>query len=170
MPLADGAAVLEIGCAEADWLGYFAQLRPDVRLTGIDWRPTTLGIRGDVLSYDFPAESFDAVVSISAIEHIGLGAYDHDPVDPDGDTHAVERAWGWLKPGARLYFDVPYRPVGPYSVNTNFRAYDPEAFRHRLVDPIVRASPQTLERWRAEFSACGGDAPYLAVVWEKPKG
>ena len=164
MPLAPGASVLEIGSGEFDWLTAFSLVRPDVQVTGIDWRPAThpAAIRGDVLTHEFPAASFDAVVSISTLEHIGLGAYDHDPPDPDGDTHAVQRAWAWLKPGGWLYFDVPYRPEGPYSVNHNFRAYDPEAFAARF------AVPGAIERWRRVFEESIGDAPYLAVVWEKP--
>lgn len=165
LPLAEGAAVLEIGSAEFDWLTAMGTLRPDLRLTGIDWRAADnpLAIRGDVLTQEFPAASFDAVVSISTLEHIGLAAYDGDPVDADGDTKAIQLAWSWLKPGGWLYFDVPYRPTGPYSVNSNFRAYDPEQFDRRFdVGPKV-------ERWRRLFIATtGGDWPYLAVVWEKP--
>ena len=32
------ARVLEIGCAEADWMTPMLALRPDLQITGIDWR------------------------------------------------------------------------------------------------------------------------------------
>jgi SAM-dependent methyltransferase len=165
VPLADGARVLEIGSAEYDFLSDLARVRPDLDLVGIDWRISSSpkAIKGDVLTYDFPPESFDAVISISTLEHIGLGGYDGDPLDPDGDSHAIQRAWTWLKPGGWLYFDVPYRPEGPYGVHGNFRAYDPEAFAARF------AVPHAIERDRRVFEAQLGDAPYLAVVWEKSR-
>lgn len=158
-----GARELEIGSAEFDWLTAFGAVRPDLDLVGIDWRISSSpkAIKGDVLTHEFAPASFDAIVSISTLEHIGLGGYDHDPIDDDGDTHAIQRAWTWLKPGGWLYFDVPYRPEGPYAVNTNYRAYDPAAFDARL--RIAGA----IERWRQLFTLHTPDAPYLAVVWEK---
>jgi hypothetical protein len=32
------ARVLEIGCAEADWQTPMLALRPDLQITGVDWR------------------------------------------------------------------------------------------------------------------------------------
>lgn len=167
LPLAPGATVLEIGCAEYDWIGAFKALRPDVQTVGIDWRcrgDDPQRLKADVLTYDFPPAFFDAIVSISTIEHLGLGAYDADPLDVDGDTHAMQRAWTWLKPGGWLYCDVPYRPNGPYRVVSGYRAYDPAAHAARLT-PV-----NAIETWRELCEAEGhGDAPYLAIVWQKPK-
>ena len=46
------ARVLEIGCAEADWMTPMLALRPDLDIVGIDWRgckrPGQV-IKGDVL-------------------------------------------------------------------------------------------------------------------------
>lgn len=52
---------------------------------------------------------FDAVISISSIEHDGLGRYG-DPLNPDGDLRAMEQFRQVLKPGGKLYLAVP---VGP---------------------------------------------------------
>lgn len=160
------ASVLEIGSAEDDWITPMIAARPDLRITGIDWRatqrPADLMVQGDVLTYDFPAASFDAIVAVSTLEHIGLNSYG-DPLDPDGDTKAVQRAWTWLKPGGFFYFDVPYRPDGPYTVNSNFRAYDPANFAARLPKPS-----DAMETWREVFLHVGYDGPYIAVVWVKP--
>ena len=129
------AMVLEIGCAEGDWQTPMLAARPDLQITGIDWRecerPGTV-IRGDVLTYDFPPERFDAVVGVSSIEHIGLGHYENDPLDLDGDTHAMHRAVRWLKPGGWVYADVPYGSA--YSVEgTSHRVYDDAAVASRLL-------------------------------------
>lgn len=130
-----GASVLEIGCAEADWRSPMHEIRPDLQLTGIDWRrsegPGTL-IRGDVLTHDWPAASFDVIVGISSIEHIGLGHYESDPIDRDGDRHCLERAVTWLRPDGWMYLDVPYGPAYQV-VGTSHRVYDDAAIRERLV-------------------------------------
>ena len=129
------ASVLEIGCAEADWMTPMLAVRPDLHITGIDWRacerPGTV-IHDNVLAYPFPAASFDAVVGVSSIEHIGLGHYNHDPEDHDGDVRCMRRVVQWLKPGGWVYADVPYGPT--YRVEgTSHRVYNDEAIAARLM-------------------------------------
>lgn len=158
------AAVLEIGCAEADWIGPMLNERPDLNVTAIDWRvakrcvPT---IQGDVLTYEWPAASFDAIVAVSTLEHIGLGEYEQDPKDEVGDCKAVDRAVTWLKPGGWVYFDVPYRPEGPYTVTDKYRAYDEAALQTRLLRPGLRV------RYRELHRASHPDGPYLSVVCDR---
>lgn len=166
MTFPDGMSVLEIGCCEFNWLRVARQTWPNVMLTGIDWRKTdpTEGVtivRGDVLRHDFPEASFDAVVSVSTIEHIGLGHYDADPKVEDGDTQALRRAWTWLKPGGWLYFDVPWN-VGPYMVvGTKFRCYDDEQHAARL-----RASAPWSPVWSGWFAR---ERPHVRAIPERPK-
>lgn len=157
------ANVLEIGCAEADWITPMLKARPDLLITGLDWRsckrPGNI-VQGDVLTWT-PEAQFDAIVSVSAIEHIGLGSYSQDPLHPDGDSVAVARSYDWLKPGGWMYLDVPYRPNGPYCVTKNFRAYDEEALQKRL---IVAGFKET---WRKVVGEGKGDGPYIALVLTK---
>ena len=159
------AHVLEVGCAEADTIAYLKEKRPDLHVTGIDWRKVDRPkadklVQGDVLLYNFPPESFDCIVAVSTVEHIGLGAYG-DPTDTDGDTHAMERMVSWLKPGGWLYFDVPYRPDSDYVAYSDFRAYNPAALEQRLYQPSMRPLSHRL------FRANHPDAPYVAVVMQK---
>lgn len=185
-----GMRVLEIGCCEADWLTLAHAAWPEVDVVGIDTRqvfvvegddPAHLGritrMNADAMnSAAFAPESFDAVVSISAIEHIGLGHYG-DPVDPDGDSQAVANVWRWLKPGGWFYFDVPYNPEGYTVQGTECRVYDDDAIQRRLwIAPLAH---QAQWLWDG-YVAC--DAPadlvpaptqqyrpfwYAAHVWRK---
>jgi Caenorhabditis protein of unknown function, DUF268 len=135
-----GARVLEIGCAEADWITPMLAVRPDLQITGIDWRPCTRPgtvIQGDVLTHDWPAASFDVMIGVSSIEHIGLGHYDHDPLDVDGDVHAMARVVRWLKPGGWVYLDVPYEPAGYRVEGTSHRVYDDAAVQARLLPGLT---------------------------------
>lgn len=137
-----GGAVLEVGCSEADWLTPMKASRPDLHLTGIDVRPcerpgADVLIQGDVLTHEFEDAQFDAVVFISALEHVGLGHYG-DPVDPEGDTKAMARVARWMKPGGVVYFDVPWQPDPGYSVvGTSHRIYDQATLVSRLSEGFI---------------------------------
>ena len=171
------ARVLEIGCAEADWMTPMLAERPDLQITGIDWRdcasPTSATvIKGDVLAQRFSPETFDAIVGISSIEHIGLGHYDNDPIDPDGDCHAMVLAQRWLRPGGWIYADVPYETDGFRVEGTSHRVYGHCALSERL-------TPSGLDLQRVWFGTDSGrlhDAPptdrshlmlYAACLWRK---
>lgn len=65
---------------------------------------------------------FDAVVSISTIEHLGLGGYG-DERRADGDRLGVERLWSLVRPGGRLLASVP---AGAPAVHNGYRVYDRE--------------------------------------------
>lgn len=135
-----GMRVLEVGSCEFDFLHRAHEAWPYVHFVGIDTRAPD-AVDGDRMverrqadarmADTFPPESFDAVVSLSAIEHIGLGHYG-DPKDPDGDWIAITNIWRWLKPGGWFYFDVPYDPTGYRVLNTECRIYDDEALWKRF--------------------------------------
>ncbi len=185
LPFRAGMRVLEVGCCEADWLHLAADKYPNVTFIGIDTRAPNVVERdgrverrcADVMQADlFAPESFDAVVSISAIEHIGLGHY-KDPVDPDGDSKAMANIWRWLKPGGWVYFDVPYDPSGYRVQGTKCRVYDDSALTDRLQCAIER--PDKVPIWFGYSTAnlAGTLIPkptapvkpfhYCAMVWQK---
>jgi SAM-dependent methyltransferase len=143
MTFPEHGRVLEIGCAESDWIGPLKAERPDLYAIGIDWRvkewhTADADVTGDVLTFPFAPESFDAIVGISSFEHIGLGHYDRDPLDEDGDSHCLERVQSWLKPGGWVYGDVPYDPAGFRLDGTACRVYDEAAWRSRLMPAGLR--------------------------------
>lgn len=157
------AKVLEIGCAEADWQTPMLALRPDLQITGIDWRacerPGTT-IQGDAMQLDtFGRQEFDAIVSISAIEHIGLGGYDDDPLYDGGDRVVMSNAHYWLKPGGWLYLDVPFRDTH-FEQHPTWRAYDWPSLEKRLLGGF------TVKHW-AKCETQHPDGPFMAMLLEK---
>lgn len=143
--IAPNANLLEVGCAEFDWLSAARKSWPGMRLTGIDARaqPPRAGatiVTGDAMDRQhFAPNSFDWIVSVSAIEHVGLGHYG-DPKAPDGDSVVLANIHSWLKPGGWLAFDVPYQP-GPdaYRVDgTRTRIYDDATIASRLNQGLFR--------------------------------
>lgn len=181
--IAPTASVLEIGCCEYDWLTPATALWPSMTFTGIDWRhykrqPRARVIQGDVLAYTFPRASFDWIVSISAIEHIGLGHYQKDPVDADGDAKTLARCWDWLTPGGWLYFDVPYNPGRYQVVGTSHRIYDAAAIESRLRQGrpwrehwggIVHKGAESTLLSVTPATRGGEDFYYIGLWWQKPE-
>ena len=156
------AKVLEIGCAEADWQTPMLALRPDLQITGIDWRacerPGTTVV-GDAMQLDtFGRHEFDAIVSISAIEHVGLGAYDDDPVYEGGDRVVMVNAHYWLKPGGWMYLDVPYGDT--FETHDSYRRYNDAALQSRLMAGFTR------KEW-AKCECAHPDGPYMALLLHK---
>ena len=60
--------------------------------------------------YASSVESFDVVVSISSIDHSGLGRYS-DELNPRGDLETMDNIWSILKPGSGILLLTV--PIGP---------------------------------------------------------
>jgi SAM-dependent methyltransferase len=143
MRLPVNARVLELGCAETDFLERLQRLNPQYQVTGIDCYPQA---RANVIAGDacdptlFEPQTFDAIILLGALEHFGLGFYG-DPLhltgdhDCNGDILAMQNITRWLKPGGWVYFDVPCNPVGCIKENRHFRVYSPGDVDQRLLEP-----------------------------------
>lgn len=160
IPIPHGAKILEIGCAEVDWSQPFKIRRPDVHVTGVDQRAGFKRPALDVLLQKnlidpdlFDPASFDVVIAVSVVEHIGVGRYG-DVVDPDGDIKVMKYLKRWLKPDGVLYMDVPYRPEGP---STDFRQYNEADLQARVIQDWKVIDRQF-------FESKHPDGPYIALV------
>ncbi len=117
-------SILDFGCVEDLLPIHLASLGYNV--TGLDFRRypfTHLNfkfIQADISSWKPPEEQYDCVISVSTIEHIGLGGYG-DPIRPDGDKIAVQKLLACLKRGGQLIITVPF---GKFATERNMRIYD----------------------------------------------
>jgi SAM-dependent methyltransferase len=108
-PVAAGATVLEVGCAPARWLVWYAD-RFDARVAGIEYSArgadlaranlAAAGVSGNIQCEDFFASDlelgvFDLVLSLGFIEHFR-----------DLKT-AFDRHVEFVKPGGKLVIGVP---------------------------------------------------------------
>ena len=81
-------------------------------------------IKGDFLRTSFTDYSFDYVVLISTIEHIGFGSYGA-PIYEDGDLLAMDKAKRVVKPNGKIIITFPF--VGKHQIIPGFeRWYDIE--------------------------------------------
>lgn len=104
--LADGQAILDLGCGWGSFALWAARRYPNARITAISnartqrafieaRAPANLEVRtADVRALELPAASFDRVVSIEMFEHMRNYAV------------LLRRIRGWLRPGGALFVHV----------------------------------------------------------------
>lgn len=77
-------------------------------------------------------EWFDSIISLSCIEHFGLGTYQEGPPHPYYDVIAMRTAWQLLKEGGHCYVTVPYG-VNFVSFAPHWRVYDRKSLKERII-------------------------------------
>ena len=87
---------------------------------GIDIAESGCDIRMDARMTGFRSETFDQVICIGTIEHIGIG---NDVDDERGDFKAIKEIQRVLKKGGSLIVSLPYGKTD----NPNYRVYNREA-------------------------------------------
>lgn len=175
--LPPSARVLELGCAEANWLHAMRVHRPDLHLTGIDWRgegrpDADVLIQGDILTHEFAPASFDAIVAVSVVAWCGRGHYG-DPEDDYGDRRLMQRCHRWLKPGGWMYMDCPSaftESAATGFVTRNgmrFRAYTNDGIQTRVLQGLWSVR----QRWVFGHDvSLHSDGPYVAMLVDPVKG
>lgn len=133
-----GASVLDVGAAESTLAFSLASLGYDV--TALDIRDYSLAhprlrvVTADILDWE-TSESFDVVLCVSTLEHIGLDAYGAATRDDSADQTAIERLRALTRPGGILVLTVPF---GPGSSDETQRSYDRPKLERLLGDWTVR--------------------------------
>lgn len=106
LSLPENSKVLLVGCADdplstiLPTLGY--------KVYGLDLKPVYIKypnfkfVRGDIRKTRFPSNHFDAVVAVSAIEHVGVIDSDYE-----GDKKALKEIMRILKPNGIILVTIP---------------------------------------------------------------
>lgn len=153
----ENARILEVGAHDEPLANVL--LASGYRVTGIDLRTCDLKdplpgyqyIRHDFCNLDWvgqlePSEGFDSIISISAIEHFGLGTYGEGKAHPYYDVIALHLMGCLLKENGTVYLTVPYSQK--FQVDRpHYRIYDAESLQQRLIQDF------TVEKER--FITCG---------------
>src|SRR4051812_40037060 len=99
--LEPGSLVLDFGATESTVSLALASLGLDV--IAADLRPYPLAhprirsVTGPIEQWDGPERPLDAVVCVSALEHVGLGAYEETPTEGELDRVILEKFKRWLR-------------------------------------------------------------------------
>jgi uncharacterized protein DUF268 len=128
-----GASVLDVGATESLLSLSLASLGYTV--TALDPRPYPLShphlevVVAEMQRWE-PNRTFDAVVCLSTIEHIGLGAYGEETDDERADILAMARIRACTAPGGLLVLTTPF---GTARTDAFTRVYD----RSRLNELLI---------------------------------
>jgi len=86
-------------------------------------------VTSDAKNINLPDNSFDTVVSLSSLEHFGLGRYG-DEFDTQADKKAFKEMIRVLKPGGHIVFTTHLTRATPSIVYNVHRNYDIQAIRN----------------------------------------
>jgi SAM-dependent methyltransferase len=123
-----GGSILDVGCAES--LLSQELIARGFRVVGIDIRDypfkdkRMVFLKRNVLDTLLPDNTFDAIVVISTIEHIGLESYGQTMIDTDGDLRAMKELVRILKHGGILILTTPYIGGEPLRISSFERRYN----------------------------------------------
>lgn len=161
--LPTGAKILDIGATESTLALSLASL--GYAVTAIDPRPYPLShpnlqvVVGAVETWNAP-EGYDAIVCLSTLEHIGIGAYGSSPSE-DADLRAAQRMRALASPGARLVLTAPYGREP--SASAHQRVYDDARLAQVLlgwhIEDRVIASRVDSVTWRVQQNGDSGNPP-----------
>lgn len=152
--------LLDVGYLESEIIYQTTSLGFDT--WGIDIRPAAADfpgahyIQGDVIKYRFAPNSFDVVIALSTIEHVGLHAYGNLEADADGDLHALRAIHRILKPGGRLLLTVPF---GRRATAEWYRVYD-----HVALQGLLKAAGLRVEA--EDYWTKQGAVSWVPTPWE----
>jgi len=162
--------VLDVGCAESTYLTNLVGKRElyglDPREPLVDIPPGMAYFRDDICQPppELRPSSFDAIICISTIEHIGLSAYDQ-PTFEDGDRLALRAMMSLLKPRGKLLLTAPY---GKRENHGWFRVYSDDDWMKLLGD--IRPITQDFYICKGSFyAAClPRDLSDVEYLWAPP--
>jgi hypothetical protein len=152
-----GSRIVDFGALESTVALSLATLGHDV--IALDLAPYPLqhpnlrSVVSPAETWEGPAEQLDAIISLSTLEHVGLGAYGEPVGEPDLDARLLDRFRAWLRPDGLFVMTAPF---GTSRVTDLQRVYD-----DRDLDRLF-------ERWHISCRQYAVQSP--SGVWELISG
>lgn len=139
--------IVDIGSNRHFLIGLLAHYKItsiDIRRKSIRLENETVMIR-DARRIPLQSNFFDLVLSLSSIEHFGLGRYGDD-FDLQGDRKAIAETKRLLKPGGHIIFSVPITRGPPFIAFNAHRVYNYEMIQSFYKDlELVRGRTYSFE-------------------------
>lgn len=165
-----GAAILDVGAAESTLAFSLASIGFEV--TALDLNPYPLShprlesVQGDILDWESD-KTFDAVVCLSTLEHVGLAVYGAEAGAgvSSADARALERMRALTKPNGVLVLTVPF---GASSGDATQRSYERDDLERLLdgweLDDLTIVRRQDELTWVPDEGARDADERRVALV------
>lgn len=116
-----GRRLLDVGCAGS--LLDHELIARGFNVVGLDIQDHVMRnfretfVKANVLNIDFPYETFDVILLVSTIEHVGLDTYSQNLLAEKGDLQAMQKLQKLLKPKGILVLTTPYEGKGPLRIH-----------------------------------------------------
>jgi 2-polyprenyl-3-methyl-5-hydroxy-6-metoxy-1,4-benzoquinol methylase len=120
-----GSRILDFGSSESLLSLHLAT--QGYRVTALDLRPYPIShplidvAVSAIEVWPDPPEPYDAIVSLSTLQHVGLSGYGQPQVSTDPDREVMTRFRRWLRPKGLLILTAPF---GRWEINDFQRVYD----------------------------------------------
>ena len=145
--------ILDIGSYRVFILGLLGHYK----VTTIDVRErecvteNEIVLASDAKHIPLPDKSFDAIVSLCALEHFGLGRYG-DEFDLNADASAMNEFQRLLKPGGTLIFSTSLTRAHPSIAFNGHRIYSLEMI-HKFCSGLKRIEEKYFSHTRGDYCA-----------------
>lgn len=174
--------ILEIGCTGGKIVMNLTNLGYDVYgvdLVDYDYKhPNFTFYKKNFLDCKFESNTFDVVILLSVIEHVGLDVYGNKILDAEGDIKMLREVYRILKPNGKVILTAPY--YGKYEEGPIYRVYDGkrinklfELFKSRkysyykLENKLYYANTTKKELDNKKFARNGGIKGLIcAIAWK----
>ena len=115
-----GRTLLDVGCTLT--LLDHELLARGFHVVGLDLQDHTMRnyreqfVQANMLDNGLPPETFDVILLVSTIEHVGLDTYSQNLLDDEADIAAMRELRKLLKPNGLLLLTTPYEGKGPLRI------------------------------------------------------
>jgi ubiquinone/menaquinone biosynthesis C-methylase UbiE len=148
--LGDSKIILDVGSAKGNqtWISWLDTLSLQVYVTDYDELEYPVKnvkfIRSDIRNLKFADNTFDTILAVSVIEHIGLEnpqvfSEAKPPVDTDGDIQAFKELIRVVKPGGQVIMTFPFGIKDELILNNQARNYTLTSIKKfsKFAKPII---------------------------------
>lgn len=179
--LPQAGRILDVGSCGATYLGVIAQ--PDRELHCLDPRDCAAEVpagvifhRQSLIGNRLPRGSFDAVLVLSTLEHVGLPCYEQSPF-PLGDLWALDEIGDLLCPEGVVVATMPagcsrlvswYRQYSPRDLRRLFAGWRIERIQYWLLTDDRYQPARAEEVETADYRNFDGRAGAVAGVVARP--
>jgi SAM-dependent methyltransferase len=117
--------ILEVGCTGSKIAVYLTNL--GYKVDGVDLveydyeHPNFTFYKGNFFDLKFESDTYDVIILLSVIEHVGLDVYGNKIIDERGDIEMLREVHRILKPGGKVILTAPY---GNFEGTPIYRVYD----------------------------------------------
>lgn len=170
----DGGKILDVGSAKSnpEWLHLLNKLGSsgvDVTIVDLDPPPPRFEnlnfCEGDLMNLPLQEDTFDCVIAVSVLEHIGLANPQVEAsefkINEQGDLQAFKELLRVLKKGGKFILTVPFGPRCGVVLGGSARVYDVARYEEMI------GSAKKVEEEYYEYGRGNAITHFGPITWKR---